>query len=163
MKIGRLLLALLLLLIPVPVIARYDIAKATDWKNHVYVCKVATINGEIVSDLQAKYGKEEIDKREAALKSQLIKTVEENNAGYSFDHVDAEFIADLTFSIRAGLLRGGFPYEHNVLLNQGVDICAISSRPSMQHYWRSRKNDDQAPIPAACSPSLRGLPTARHR
>jgi hypothetical protein len=122
MKIHRSLLVLLLL-IPVPALARYDIAKVTDWKFHVYICKAATINGEIVSALQAKYGKEAIDRREAELKSELIKSVEENSVGYSFDHADAEFIADLTFSIRKGLLGGGFPYEHKVLLNEGVDLC----------------------------------------
>jgi hypothetical protein len=122
MNIHRPLLALLLL-ISIPATARYDIAKATDWKLHVYICKAATMNGEILSDLQAKYGKEEIDKSEATLKSGIIKMVEENKVGYPFDHVDAEFIADLTFSIREGLRGGGFPYEHNVLLNQGVDVC----------------------------------------
>lgn len=119
----RSIFLMLLLFVSLQATAVYDSEKTKDWKYHVYICKSVTINAAIIAELQTKHGKKEIDKRKAELKMKVSQTVQKYDQGYPFDDTDAAFIADLVFSVRAGLLGGGFPFDRTTLINQGVDIC----------------------------------------
>ena len=103
--------------------AAYDISKTTDWKWHAYICKNAVIHLSIVSQMQEKWGKSSVDSQEKNLKQKISETVLRHEKEISFDQTDARLIADLVFSIRVGLLGGGFPLNPQVAANQGFDIC----------------------------------------
>lgn len=103
--------------------ADYDIAKTSDWKWHAYICKNTIIYLSVISDMQEKFGKESIDLQKSNLKQHIAESVPKNEKEIKLDQTEARLIADMVFSIRLGLEKGGFPLNQNVLMNQGFNSC----------------------------------------
>ena len=106
--------------------ADYDISKTSDWKWHAYICKNTIIHLSAVSDLQEKFGKERVDSQKTYLKQSIVESVPKNEKEIKLDQTDARLIADMVFSIRLGLEKGGFPLNQHVLMNTGFNLCIYS-------------------------------------
>lgn len=103
--------------------ADYNISKTSDWKWHAYICKNTIIYLSVVSDMQEKFGKESIDFQKNKLKQSIAESVPKNEKEIKLDETDARLIADMVFSIRLGLEKGGFPLNQRELMNTGFNLC----------------------------------------